>query len=88
MVQLPAQILPPARSFYPSATENYVVDVRNEIKSRFGEDHPALQVVGFDVETWTQINQPIHDRVEDRLQNRPLINPDAIVERAETLLFQ
>ena len=34
-----------------------------------------------------QINQPIHDRVEDRLQNtRFLTNPDAIVSRAETLL--
>jgi hypothetical protein len=63
------------------------VDVRNAIKSRFGEDHPALQVVGFDAETWTQINQPIHDRVEDRLQNtRFLTDPDAIVSRAETLL--
>jgi hypothetical protein len=71
----------------PRQQKNYVVDVRNEIKSRFGEDHPALQVVGFDAETWTQINQPIHDRVEDRLQNtRFLTNPDAIVERAETLL--
>ena len=57
------------------------------IKSGFGEDHPALQVVGFDAETWTQINQPIHDRVEDRLQNtRFLTDPDAIVSRAETLL--
>ena len=71
----------------PRQQKNYVVDVRNEIKSSFGEDHPALQVVGFDAETWTQINQPIHDRVEDRLQNtRFLTNPDAIVERAETLL--
>ena len=71
----------------PRQQKNYVVDVRNDIKSRFGEDHPALQVVGFDAETWTQINQPIHDRVEDRLQNtRFLTNPDAIVERAETLL--
>ena len=71
----------------PRQQKNYVVDVRNEIKSSFGDDHPALQVVGFDAETWTQINQPIHDRVEDRLQNtRFLTNPDAIVERAETLL--
>jgi outer membrane biosynthesis protein TonB len=71
----------------PRQQKNYVVDVRNAIKSRFGEDHPALQVVGFDAETWTQINLPIHDRVEDRLQNtRFLTNPDAIVSRAETLL--
>jgi outer membrane biosynthesis protein TonB len=71
----------------PRQQKNYVVDVRNAIKSNFGEDHPALQVVGFDAETWTQINQPIHDRVEDRLQNtRFLTNPDAIVSRAETLL--
>jgi hypothetical protein len=53
----------------PRQQKNYVVDVRNAIKSGFGEDHPALQVVGFDAETWTAINQPIHDRVEDRLQN-------------------
>ena len=71
----------------PRQQKHYLVDVRNAIKNRFGEDHPALQVVGFDAETWTQINQPIHDRVEDRLQNtRFLTNPNAIVERAETLL--
>ena len=71
----------------PRQQKNYVVDVRNAIKSGFGEDHPALQVVGFDAETWTQINLPIHDRVEDRLQNtRFLTDPDAIVSRAETLL--
>jgi hypothetical protein len=71
----------------PRQQKNYVVDVRNAIKSGFGEDHPALQVVGFDAQTWTQINQPIHDRVEDRLQNtRFLTDPDAIVSRAETLL--
>ena len=67
--------------------KNYVVDVRNAIRSRFGEDHPALQVVGFDEQTWSEINQPIHDRVEDRLQNTQFLkDPDAIVKRAEALL--
>ena len=49
----------------PRQQKNYVVDVRNEIKSRFGEDHPALQVVGFDAETWTQIPpaMPLHHPV-------------------------
>ena len=28
----------------PRQQKNYVVDVRNAIRSRFGEDHPALQV--------------------------------------------
>ena len=71
----------------PRQQKNYVVDVRNAIRSRFGEDHPALKVVGFDEDTWTQINKPIHDRVEDRNQNtRFLKDPDAIVQRAETLL--
>jgi hypothetical protein len=37
--------------------KNYVVDVHNAIRSRFGEDHPALQVVGFDEQTWSEINQ-------------------------------
>src|SRR5208283_2766611 len=69
----------------PRQQKNYVVDVRNAIRSRFGEDHPALKVVGFDEDTWTQINKPIHDRVEDRNQNtRFLKDPDAIVQRAET----
>jgi len=37
--------------------------------------------------TWTTINQPIHDRVENRIQNtRFLKDSDAIVKRAETLL--
>ena len=46
-----------------------------------------MQVVGFDEKAWTEINQPIHDRVEDRLQNtRFLTDRDAIVKRAETLL--
>jgi hypothetical protein len=45
----------------PRQQKNYVVDVRNAIRSRFGEDHPALKVVGFDEDTWTQINKPIHD---------------------------
>jgi hypothetical protein len=46
-----------------------------------------LQVVGFDEQTWTEINHPIHDRVEDRLQNtRFLTDPDAIVKRAEAIL--
>ena len=71
----------------PRQQKNHVVDVRNAIRSRFGEDHPALKVVGFDEDTWTQINKPIHDRVEDRNQNtRFLKDPDAIVQRAETLL--
>ena len=71
----------------PRQQKNYVVDVRNAIRSRFGEDHPALKVVGFDEDTWTQINKPIHDRVEDRNQNtRFLKDPDAIVQRVETLL--
>src|SRR5208282_5176495 len=52
----------------PRQQKNYVVDVRNAIRSRFGEDHPALKVVGFDENT------------------RFLKDPDAIVQRAETLL--
>jgi hypothetical protein len=71
----------------PKQQKNYVVDVRNEIRSRFGEDHPALKVVGFDEDTWTQINKPIHDRVEDRNQNTQFLkDPDAILHRAGALL--
>jgi len=58
--------------------------VRDGIRTKFGEDHPASRVVGFDADTWTEINQPIRDRVEDRLQNtRFFTDPDAIVKRAK-----
>ena len=70
MVRIPCSKYFESRDlFTPRQQKNYVVDVRNAIKSGFGEDHPALQVVGFDTQTWTQIRPAVHDRVEDRLQN-------------------
>ena len=67
--------------------KNYVVDVRNAIRSRWGENHPALKVVGFDEQTWTDINLATHDRIEARNQNTQFIkDPDAIVARAHALL--
>ena len=70
----------------PRQQKNYVVDVRNAIKSGFARSS------GFTGRRLRRGNLdpdylPIHDRVEDRLQNtRFLIDPDAIVSRAETLL--
>jgi hypothetical protein len=71
----------------PRQQKNYVVDVRNAIRSRWGENHPALKVVGFDEQTWTEINLATHDRVEARNQNTQFIkDPDAIVARAYAIL--
>src|SRR4051794_13982417 len=47
----------------PRQQKGYVVQTRNAIRQRFGQDHPALEVVRFDEATWVQINQPTHDRV-------------------------
>ena len=71
----------------PAQQKNRVVDVRNAIRARFGDDHPALAFVGFDEQTWQAINLPTHDRTEARNENQRLLrDPEGIVARAATLL--
>jgi hypothetical protein len=71
----------------PAQQKNRVVDVRNAIRARFGDNHPALAHVGFDERTWQQINLPTHDRIEARNENQRLLrDPEQIVARAAKLL--
>lgn len=71
----------------PAQQKNRVVDVRNAIRTRFGEDHPALAVVGFDEATWQKINLATHDRTEARNAHQRLLrDPEGIVARAAKLL--
>ena len=71
----------------PAQQKNRVVDARNAIRARFGPDHPALAYVGFDEQTWQQINLPTHDRTEARNENQRLLrHPEKIVARAAKLL--
>lgn len=71
----------------PYQQRNHVVSTRHEIRARFGDDHPALEIVGFDEPTWQQINQELSDRMEARSENQRLLdNPDGIVAKGESLL--
>lgn len=71
----------------PAQQKNRVVDVRNAIRARFGDEHPALAYVGFDEKTWQEINLPTHDRTEARNENQRLLRePEKIVARAAKLL--
>ena len=71
----------------PAQQKNRVVDARNAIRARFGDDHPSLAYVGFDESTWQQINLPTHDRTEARNENQRLLRqPEKIVARAAKLL--
>jgi hypothetical protein len=68
----------------PSQQKNFLTDIRNAIKV-LDPNHPALDVVKFDKETWTEINNRSSDRLEQRT-TKFISNPDAIVKRAKTLI--
>jgi hypothetical protein len=68
----------------PSQQKNFLTDIRNAIKV-LDPNHPALDVVKFDRETWTEINNRSSDRLEQRT-TKFISNPDAIVKRATTLI--
>ena len=71
----------------PAQQKNRVVDARNAIRARFGDDHPSLAFVGFDEATWQAINLPTHDRTEARNEHQRLLrHPQKIVTRAARLL--
>ena len=64
----------------PAQQKNRVVDARNAIRARFGDDHPSLACVGFDERTWQKINLPTHDRTEAR-NEKPAPAPAAREDR-------
>ena len=68
----------------PSQQKDYLSDVRNAIKV-LDPNHPALLVVDFDKQTWTEINNRNSDRIAERT-TKFIDNPDAIVQRATVLL--
>ena len=68
----------------PTQQKDYLSDVRNAIKV-LDPNHPALEFVDFDKETWIEINNRNSDRIAQR-KTKFLSNPDAIVRRATTLL--
>ena len=68
----------------PAQQKDYLSDVRNAIKV-LDRNHPALEVVDFDKETWISINNRSSNRLAER-STKLLDYPDAIVKRATTLL--
>ena len=68
----------------PTQQKDYLSDVRNAI-AYLNPEHPALEVVNFDKETWTNINNRASDRLSERT-TKFISNPDAIVKRAQVLL--
>ena len=68
----------------PTQQKDYLSDIRNAIRV-LDPEHPALEVVDFDTETWVQINNRASDRLGAR-KTKFIDNPDAIVRRATTLL--
>lgn len=68
----------------PSQQKNYLTDVRNAIKV-IDPDHPALNIVKFEKETWVEINNTDTDRIAQR-DTQFLSNPQIIVERAIELI--
>lgn len=68
----------------PTQQKDYLTDVRGAIKV-LDPSHPALKIVGFSKETWTEINNRNSDKLAQRT-TKLLLNPDAIVQRATVLL--
>jgi hypothetical protein len=68
----------------PSQQKNFLTQVRNAIKV-LNPEHPALNVVKFDTETWVEINNTDVDRIANRT-TQLISNPDAIVETAIKLI--
>ena len=68
----------------PTQQKDYLSDIRNAIRV-IDPKHPALEIVDFDTSTWIQINNHQSDRLSER-ETKLLENPDAIVQRATTLL--
>lgn len=68
----------------PQQQKNYLVDTRRGIKI-LDENHPALEIVNFDTETWTEINNHYSNNIATRT-SKFIDTPDAIVQKATNLL--
>jgi hypothetical protein len=68
----------------PTQQKDYLTDVRNAIKA-LDPEHPALKIIRFDPNTWTEINNVYTDKLAERT-TKFISNPDAIVQKASTLL--
>lgn len=68
----------------PTQQKDYLSDVRNAIRV-LDPNHPALEIVDFDTNTWIEINNRASDRLGER-QTKLIDHPDKIVKRATTLL--
>ncbi|MGL4881828.1 MAG: hypothetical protein ACRC8K_12305, partial [Waterburya sp.] len=60
----------------PTQQKDYLTDVRGAIKV-LDPSHPALNIVGFSKETWTEINNRNSSSIAQRT-TKLLKNPDAI----------
>ena len=68
----------------PTQQKNAVTEIRNAIKV-LNPEHPALDFVGFDKETWTDINNQATAVVADR-ETKFIHNPQAIADKARDLI--
>jgi hypothetical protein len=68
----------------PKKQKNFLTDIRNAIKI-LDPNHAALEIVKFDKQTWTEINNAQSARLAERT-TKFISDPDAIVKRATTLL--
>ena len=68
----------------PAQQKNFVTDIRNAIKV-LDPEHPGLEFIGFDKETWTEINNQATKVVAER-ETKFITNPEAIVNKARELI--
>ena len=68
----------------PEQQKNYLTQARNAIKV-INSEHPALDVVKFDKETWVEINNAATDRIAER-NTKFISNPEIIVSKAKKLI--
>lgn len=72
------------RLLTPSQQKNYLSQTRKAI-AILDPDHPALEVVNFDKNTWTEINNSSSQTIADRT-TKLIQNPEVIVQTATDLL--
>jgi hypothetical protein len=65
----------------PSQQKNYLTQARNAIKI-IDPEHPALDVVKFETQTWIEINNQDSDRIASR-DTKFIWSPETIVEVAK-----
>lgn len=68
----------------PKQQKNFLTQVRNAIKV-INPEHPALDVVKFDKETWVEINNAATERIAER-DTKFISDPETIVATAKNLI--